>query len=99
MSSELQAALKAVEGAVYAENERGGEARAVVAEVGRLVGISLGAQVIGEVWAVANMQRVIKAVRDMRDSRDALIRENFALRKECQQLHRELDTIAEESSR
>ncbi|MFD6636731.1 hypothetical protein ACFWDN_13010 [Micromonospora chalcea] len=99
MSNELQFALKAVERAVYAENERGGEARAVVAEVGRLLGVRLGADVIGETWAVANMQRVVKAVRDMRDSRDALVRDNLALREECQQLHRELDTITEESSR
>ncbi|WP_028192305.1 hypothetical protein [Salinispora pacifica] len=70
MSERLQETLSALRRveclatqAVYEEHERGGEARAVVLEIGRLVGVPLG----GATWGVADMQRVIKAVRELRD--------------------------------
>ncbi|WP_367135859.1 hypothetical protein [Saccharothrix sp. HUAS TT1] len=74
MSVALEAALEAIRGAVYEENERGGEARGIVQAIGRLVGVDLGKDPLdGNVWSPANMRRVVTAV-------DALRRQNAQLR-------------------
>ncbi|MCG8926616.1 hypothetical protein [Lentzea sp. CC55] len=74
MSRALQAALAAVEHAVYDENERGGEARGLLMEIGRLVGVDLTRdQPDGQTWSPANMRRVVDGV-------DSLRRQNAQLR-------------------
>ncbi|ONI83465.1 hypothetical protein ALI22I_33730 [Saccharothrix sp. ALI-22-I] len=73
MSAELQRALRAVEHAVYEENARGGEARALVMEIGRLVGVDLAKDMIDHTWSPLNMRRVVNAV-------DAMRRQNAMLR-------------------
>ncbi|MCX2949905.1 hypothetical protein [Lentzea sp. NEAU-D7] len=74
MSSKLHRAMEAVQEAVYEENERGGEARGLLAEIGRLVGVNLGENPLGgQTWDLANMRRVVDAV-------DGLRRQNAQLR-------------------
>ncbi|WNV90277.1 hypothetical protein [Umezawaea sp. Da 62-37] len=73
MSPLLQNALRAVEAAVCAENERGGEARGLLLEIGRLVGVDIAKDPIGGTWHPENMRRVLTAV-------DGLRRQNAQLR-------------------
>lgn len=69
----LDEALKAVTDAVYMENERGGEARGVVRQIGTTLGLALGIDPVGgEVWSPANMQRVVDAVRALKAEADQL---------------------------
>lgn len=58
----LNDALEAVRAAVYAENARGGEARMVVFDVARILGVDLFRDVRGgDLWSPENMARVVTA--------------------------------------
>lgn len=56
--------------AVYAENERGGQARHVVAEVARVLGVDID-EGPGHRWDPDHMARVVMAAGQMRGARDA----------------------------
>jgi hypothetical protein len=63
----------------YAQNDKGGEARNVVAQIAKTAGVTLSSAFIrpldGDVWSPANMARVLKGVQD-------LVAENQSLRDE-----------------
>lgn len=59
--------------AVYRENDKGGEARAVVGQIRR----DLGVEFEGQVWSVENMGKAVTAVRELKD-------ENARLRAELE---------------
>jgi hypothetical protein len=65
--------------AAYRQNDQGGEARDVVAQIAKAAGVTLSSAFIrplaGNVWSPANMARVVKGVQD-------LVAENQALRDE-----------------
>jgi hypothetical protein len=48
------------------ENDRGGEARSVVAEAARTLGVELSAEPVdGEIWSTGNMRRIVKAIESL----------------------------------
>ncbi|MYY03075.1 MULTISPECIES: hypothetical protein [unclassified Streptomyces] len=57
---------------VYAENERAGEARQVVADLARVLGTDIDAGP-GHRWDADHMQRVVEAARLLREERDELV--------------------------
>lgn len=62
------------------QNFEGGEARGVVAEAGRLLGVELASYPLeGQVWSPKNMSRVVMAVRN-------LVGENRGLREKARRL-------------
>jgi hypothetical protein len=65
--------------AAYRQNEQGGEARDVVAEIAKVVGVQLSSAFIrpldGNVWSPRNMARVLEGVQQ-------LVNENQVLREE-----------------
>ncbi|ATI18840.1 hypothetical protein SEA_DIANE_56 [Streptomyces phage Diane] len=73
--------------ALYYENEVGGEARGVVGQIANLVGLPLSPPVDGNIWSLANMTRVIRAVNE-------LVEENKSLRREqADRDHKETVTV------
>lgn len=81
---------------VLAENERGGEARAVVADVARLLGLDLSTNrplAMSEMWSPANMARVTDAVRVLVDEQRGRVKRAEAAEKRVDELSRELDNV------
>ena len=62
----LEAAMEASIDALYDENDRGGEARNVLAIIGERLGVDLAVNPReGAVWGRANMLRVDEAVQEL----------------------------------
>jgi hypothetical protein len=62
---------KAALDAVYAENESGGHARRVVADVARVLGVDID-EGPGHRWDEDHMRRVVRVADDIREERDDL---------------------------
>ncbi|MFF3249695.1 hypothetical protein ACFYWP_01460 [Actinacidiphila glaucinigra] len=69
--------------AVYAENDRGGEARGIVGMVAKLAGVQLGTNPLdGNIWSPRNMMRVVEAVQKLADA-NANLRQAHARRNQA----------------
>ncbi|MGP3750878.1 hypothetical protein [Streptomyces sp. IBSNAI001] len=69
------------------ENERGGEARQVVADVARTLGVVLADTGVGQLmWDPANMRRVVRAAQVLSDDRSHWEAEAGNLREEVEKL-------------
>ncbi|ATI18757.1 hypothetical protein SEA_DAUDAU_56 [Streptomyces phage Daudau] len=58
---------------LYYENEIGGQARNVVAQIAKLAGVELSPPLDGNIWSPANMQRVVTEVAAIVQERDQLL--------------------------
>lgn len=76
---------KVAEAAVYQENGSGGDARSIVAEVARVLGVDLD-EGPGHRWDREHMARVVRVADDIRDERDDL-------RERVEQLTEERDRM------
>lgn len=63
---------------LYYENEIGGQARNVVAQVAKLAAVELSPPLDGNIWSPANMQRVVTAVAAIVQERDQLLHQRDA---------------------
>jgi hypothetical protein len=67
MSGRLEMLFEAMTEAVDEENRIGGEARGIVLEVGRILGVDLTQDPVdGQTWGEANMRRVVQAAKNSR---------------------------------